>query len=356
MTDAGPLPETAPAPGDRAAPRPTTRPCPRPTPPSCAPGWGDRELDLPPHPIADWAAARRARLAEQFPGERLVIPAGGFKVRANDTDYRFRADTAHTYLCGNQTSDAVLVIEDGEAVLYARPRSARATPTSSSATGSTASCGPAAGRRSSEISDSLGLEVRHIDELPSALSGTGKTRVLRGVDARVDALVAADERPRPRLRPRRSPSCGWSRTSGRSASSRRPATSPRSASRTPSASGTACSSTASAGSRAPSSAGPARWATTSATTRSSAAASTPRRCTGSTTPARSRPGELVLLDMGVEGHNLYTADVTRTLPVDGTLHRRCSATSTTSCYAAQQAGIDAVRPGVAVPRRRTTPR
>ena len=29
------------------------------------------------------------------------------------------------------------------------------------------------------------------------------------------------------------------------------------------------------------------------------------------------PGELVLLDMGVEGHNLYTADVTRTLPVDG---------------------------------------
>jgi Xaa-Pro aminopeptidase len=30
------------------------------------------------------------------------------------------------------------------------------------------------------------------------------------------------------------------------------------------------------------------------------------------------PGELVLLDMGVEGHNLYTADVTRTLPADGT--------------------------------------
>ena len=29
------------------------------------------------------------------------------------------------------------------------------------------------------------------------------------------------------------------------------------------------------------------------------------------------PGKLVLLDMGVEGHNLYTADVTRTLPVDG---------------------------------------
>ena len=57
------------------------------------------------------------------------------------------------------------------------------------------------------------------------------------------------------------------------------------------------------------------------------------------------PGELVLLDMGVEGHNLYTADVTRTLPVSGTftpLQRRLY----DLVYAAQQAGIDAVRPGV----------
>ena len=56
------------------------------------------------------------------------------------------------------------------------------------------------------------------------------------------------------------------------------------------------------------------------------------------------PGELVLLDMGVEGHNLYTADVTRTLPIDGTftsLQRELY----DLVYAAQQAGIDAVRPG-----------
>ena len=42
-------------------------------------GWGDRELDLPPHPITPYAAARRAKLADTFPGERLVIPAGGLK-------------------------------------------------------------------------------------------------------------------------------------------------------------------------------------------------------------------------------------------------------------------------------------
>ena len=155
-------------------------------------GWGDRELDLPPHPVAPWAAARRERLAALFPGERLVIPAGGFKVRAYDTDYRFRAETAHTYLSGNQTSDAVLVLDDGDATLYARPRSARDTDEFFR----DRQYGELwAGRRPSlgEITASLGLPVRHLDDLPSALGGTGKTRVLRGVDSRVDSVVPNDE-------------------------------------------------------------------------------------------------------------------------------------------------------------------
>ena len=50
--------------------------------------------------------------------------------------------------------------------------------------------------------------------------------------------------------------------------------------------------------------------------------------------------------MGVEGHNLYTADVTRTLPVDRAPTPPSSASSTTLVLKAQQAGIDAVRPGV----------
>jgi Xaa-Pro aminopeptidase len=56
-------------------------------------------------------------------------------------------------------------------------------------------------------------------------------------------------------------------------------------------------------------------------------------------------GDLLLLDMGVEGSNLYTADVTRTLPVGGTftpLQRDLYSL----VLAAQQAGIDAVRPDV----------
>ena len=33
---------------------------------------------------------------------------------------------------------------------------------------------------------------------------------------------------------------------------------------------------------------------------------------------RTTPGELLLMDMGVEANSLYTADVTRTIPVSGT--------------------------------------
>lgn len=154
-------------------------------------GWGDRELDLPRHPVADLTPGRRQRLAETFPGERLVVPAGGYKVRANDTDYRFRSDTAHTWLTGNQTSDATLVIEDGEAVLYARPRSSRETDEffRDRVYGELW-----AGRRPSlrEISDSLGIETRHIDDLQPRLAQSAKTRVLREVDARVDAAVPSD--------------------------------------------------------------------------------------------------------------------------------------------------------------------
>src|SRR5690606_24253417 len=148
-------------------------------------GWGERELDLPRHPVAERAAERRRRLAELFPGERLVIPAGGYKVRANDTDYRFRPETAHTHLSGNQTSDAVLVVEDGESVLYARPRSSRDTDEFFR----DRQYGELwAGRRPSlgELSDSLGIECRHLDDLDPMLRTPGKTRVLRGVDARVD--------------------------------------------------------------------------------------------------------------------------------------------------------------------------
>jgi Xaa-Pro aminopeptidase len=59
-----------------------------------------------------------------------------------------------------------------------------------------------------------------------------------------------------------------------------------------------------------------------------------------------RPGELLLLDAGVESDELYTADVTRTLPVSGTF-TAAQRKLYDLVLAAQRAGIAAVRPGAA---------
>ncbi|MEJ7735049.1 MAG: aminopeptidase P N-terminal domain-containing protein, partial [Polyangiaceae bacterium] len=54
--------------------------------------------------------ARRRVLSRQFPAETLVIPTGHEKVRANDTHYRFRPGTDFYYLTGNLEPDCVLVM------------------------------------------------------------------------------------------------------------------------------------------------------------------------------------------------------------------------------------------------------
>ncbi|MEU2952886.1 aminopeptidase P family protein [Streptomyces xanthochromogenes] len=76
---------------------------------------------------------RRARLSARFPGERLIVPAGGLRVRSNDCDHRFRPHSAYAWLTGLTGEDQpghVLVLEPSgsghEAVLYVRPRSPRA--------------------------------------------------------------------------------------------------------------------------------------------------------------------------------------------------------------------------------------
>jgi Xaa-Pro aminopeptidase len=308
-------------------------------------GWGDRELDLPRRPVADRAAARRAKLAGMFPGERLVLPAGTFKVRSNDTDYKFRPDTAHTYFSGNQTSDAVLVIEDGEAVLYARPRSARDTDEFFR----DRQYGELwVGRRPSlhELSGSLGIECRHIDRLQDRLTATNgatKTRVLRGVAADVDRMVAADETMDTDLQRvvgelrlikddwevgELQEACDitalgfedcvreWARVLEygerwiEGTFSRRARAMGNDVGYDPIVGG-------------------GRHATT-------------LHWIDNSGPIE--PGQLVLLDMGVEGRNLYTADVTRTLPIDGTF-TRLQRELYDLVHDAQQKGIEATVAG-----------
>jgi Xaa-Pro aminopeptidase len=59
-------------------------------------------------------AARRRALSAMFPGEVLVIPTGHEKVRANDTAFRFRPGTDFYYLTGNLEPDCVLVMAPRE--------------------------------------------------------------------------------------------------------------------------------------------------------------------------------------------------------------------------------------------------
>src|SRR3954447_12534092 len=98
-----------------------------------AEGWTPYGTGLPAQlPAAAAAPARRADVSALFPGDRLVIPAGGLKIRSNDTDFRFRPHSAFAHLTGLGTDyepDAVLVLEPTDAghdaTLYFKPRAAR---------------------------------------------------------------------------------------------------------------------------------------------------------------------------------------------------------------------------------------
>ena len=96
-------------------------------------GWAERTDPLPsPREQAPFAAARRERISKLHPGKRLIIPAGAAKVRANDTDYPYRAHSSFAHLTGwgsDAVPGSVLVLEptaDGhDATLYFREAAGR---------------------------------------------------------------------------------------------------------------------------------------------------------------------------------------------------------------------------------------
>lgn len=78
-------------------------------------------------------AARRLALSGAFPGEALVIPTGHEKVRSNDTTFRFRPGTDFFYLTGSHEPDGVLVLlpeGDGHrSVLFVEPNPGKTNAT-----------------------------------------------------------------------------------------------------------------------------------------------------------------------------------------------------------------------------------
>lgn len=160
--------------------------------------------------VAEHAARRRRAISEKFKGERLVIPAGPLKVRSNDTDYRFRPHSAFAHLTGlglDHEPEAVLVLEpvaegqgdDGghhHATLYFRPLAGRDTEQFyASARYGEFWIGPRP--TLAEFEALLGLDTADIAALEVALTkdvgvtaiGGLSVRLVREVDINVDALI-----------------------------------------------------------------------------------------------------------------------------------------------------------------------
>lgn len=313
-------------------------------------GWADTERrDLEPIAQAAHTARRRAALSAQFPGELLVIPAGNPKIRSNDTGYPFRPSSDYVYLTGDKSQDAVLVLkprQDGghRAVAYLLPRSDR----KSGEFWQDYHGELWDGRRNSltENERLLGLPCSDVRSLTEQLAAsTDPVRLLRGYDARVDAAL------NDRLTIERDAEFRVSLSEMRLVKDEFEIADLRHA----------CAATARGfedvvrilGTTKPT---PERaiegtfWMRARLEGNDIGYASICAAGPHATTlhwvrnDAETRPGELLLLDAGVESVNLYTADVTRTLPVDGRF-RPVQRKVYDAVYAAQTAGIGAVRPG-----------
>lgn len=160
-------------------------------------GWSPSPLDgVTESAVVPFCATRRAKLSALYPGVRLVFPAGSTKVRSNDTDYRFRAHTAFSYFTGITGSDAlpdsVLVLEPNdaghEAVLFIHPRSPRDTDEfyKNSKHGEFW-----VGRRMTELETQIryGIAVRHLDSILNFLSDGKDSLSIRGQDRTIDKKI-----------------------------------------------------------------------------------------------------------------------------------------------------------------------
>jgi len=310
--------------------------------------WATVTPSIEVHPAATHCATRRARIAEEFSGRTIVVATGNFKVRANDTDYRFRAGTDFFYLTGCDEPDAVLVITPGtdgaRSTLYIADRRDQRTH----AFFTDARYGElwvGARRGVTEAARYYEIDTAPLERLEEDLAAlTTEIVSVRGFDRKLDEYLEAnkdDQVLTTALSEQRLVKDDFEIAQLQLAVDYTVKGFEDVVRALPAAEGrgerviegifhlrarvegndTGYDTIAASGSNAT----VLHWT----------------RNTGAV-----RRGDLLLLDAGVECHNLYTADVTRTIPINGT-YSPAQRRIYELVVAAQQAGIDAVKPGAA---------
>lgn len=309
-------------------------------------GWeATRSTSDSPIPGVEAYRARREELSKSFPGALIVVPAGTEKVRTNDTAYPFRASTDYLYLVGEGEPEEVLVMEPLEGgghtmEVFTEPAADFTKPEFfTDRVKGVLWVGPNRGLDATEAL--LGVPARPSAELPSVVTKYDQGVVLRGLDTRVDELssdlAGPDDQLKERLGEMRlvkdpleieflEEACDLTRRGFEDVVRALPkARTERDVEvaffrRARSAgNNTGYPTIAAAGSHATI----LHWS----------------RNTG-----QVRPGELLLLDAGVETNRYYTADVTRTMPINGRFSP-AQRKVYQLVYDAQQAAFAAVRPG-----------
>ena len=314
--------------------------------------WKPASGKLPPRlKHADAFAARRRALSRLFPGETLIIPTGHEKVRANDTYYRFRAGTDFYYLTGNLEPDCVLVMtpEAGGGhrdLLFVEPNNGKTDTTFfTDRRKGELWVGPRLGVPQSQARFGVD-EARALSELPGMLASlrapaTRPARVLRGSSPAVDAAL-----------PEASPRDAEFATALSEMRLLKDAQEVRELSAAIASTKRGFEDVILRLREARSEREVEGVFNLRARTEgndcgyNTIAASGEHACVlhWDRNSGAIRPGTLLLLDAGVEAHSLYTADITRTLPVSGRFSKEQRQVYEL-VYAAQAEAFAAVKPG-----------
>jgi len=287
-----------------------------------------------PAEVAPYAAKRRAAVSAAFAGQAIVVRAGAARMRNDDVPFVYRANSDYVWLTGDTSPDAVLVMVPDAgaghmATLFVRVSASRHESAEFYRDRNYGELWTGRQRGVEEAQAALGLSVRPLSELEGALAAVPGGYI----DSADDAVLAS------MLSDLRLVKDDWEIAQLADAV----AATVRGFEDVVRELGAARASSE-------------RWIEGTFWRRArvegndvgyaSIAAAGDHACvlhwTRNDGPVRD--GDLLLMDAGVENRALYTADVTRTIPISGVFtepQRRVYQL----VYEAQQAALEAVRPG-----------